>query len=85
VSVLTLPAVVALAWKLESSILRLWFRLNAIAASTSHAESAVNEAEERAYFQVGDDLLDDGVPAVRAAASIGSGELVNTAVRHEAL
>ena len=41
---------------------------------------------QRSVFEFGDDLLDDRVRAVGfSASSIGSGLLVNTAVRHEAL
>ena len=61
-------AVVALAWKAEARAPAARVRLNAIAAQTSQAPFAVNDPDGRwasgPCLQVGDDLLDDGVPAV---------------------
>ena len=76
ISCARMVAVTALAWNRPARTPTARVRLNAIAASTSHAELAVNDAgrqvRQRSVLQVGDDLFDDRVPAVvglRGAAS----------------
>jgi hypothetical protein len=60
--------VVALAWKADARVPAARVRLNAIAALTSQALLAPNFPDGRcargSVLQVGDDLLDDRVPAV---------------------
>jgi len=81
---------VALAWKREASVPAARVRLNAIAASTSQAEFAAKCPEgtcaSAEFFR---SAMTCSTMAWRrrsaSAASIGSGESVNTAVRHEAL
>ena len=82
--------VVALAWKVEARVPAVRVRLNAMVAQTSQALLAQKCPEGRCangpFFRSA--MTCSTIAWARwafSAASIGSGLLVNTAVRHEAL
>src|SRR4051794_36115323 len=84
ISWLRMVAVVALAWAAEASALAARMRLNAIVASTSQAEFAANDPDGR--WASGPALRSAWTCSmiaccrwVASAASVGSGESVNTA------